>query len=132
MAAQHRWNTQCRAIDGVDEVDAFRSARDYAAWLGLTSKPHSTGGKERLGRISKAGNRYLRRLLFLGASCRRHLSGVTARISARRGKALGTDWLSRMLERKRVKVAAIALANRMARVVGALIRSGESYRANPA
>jgi transposase len=114
------------------EVDAFRSARDYAAWLGLTPKPHSTGGKERLGRISKAGNRYLRRLLFLGASCRRHASGVTARISACRGRKPGEDWLSGMLQRKRAKVVAIALANRMARVVWALIRSGESYRANPA
>ena len=49
------------------DVAAFRSARDYSAWLGLTPKPHSSGGKERLGRISKAGNRYLRRLLYLGA-----------------------------------------------------------------
>ena len=57
------------------EVDNFRSARDYAAWLGLTPQPHSSGGKERLGRISKAGNRYLRRLLYLGAM---------AQISARR------------------------------------------------
>ncbi len=114
------------------EVDAFRSAGDYAAWLGLTPKPHSTGGKERLGRISKAGNRYLRRLLFLGASCRRHAFGVTAEISARRGRKPGEDWLSRMLQRKRVKVGAIALANRMARLVWALIRSGEIYRANPA
>ena len=49
------------------DVSAFRSARDYSAWLGLTPKPHSSGGKERLGRISKAGNTYLRRLLYLGA-----------------------------------------------------------------
>ena len=72
---------------------AFRSARDYAAWLGLTSRAHSSGGKERLGQISKAGNRYLRRLLYLGAM---------ARISARRGwRAAPTDaapdWLDRML-----------------------------------
>ncbi len=105
------------------EVDAFRSGRDYAAWLGLTPKPHSTGGKERLGRISKAGDRYLRRLLYLGAM---------AQISARRGKRPGDDWLWRMLQRKPVKVVAIALANRMARVVWALIRTGESYRPTPA
>jgi transposase len=104
------------------EIDNFRSARDYAAWLGLTPQPHSTGGKERLGRISKAGNRYLRRLLYLGAM---------AQISARRCGRPGDDWLWRMLERKPVKVVAVALANRMARVVWALIRSGESYRANP-
>lgn len=102
------------------DVAAFRSARDYSAWLGLTPKPHSSGGKERLGRISKAGNRYLRRLLYLGAM---------AQISARRRGRPGTDWLWQMLERKPVKVVAIALANRMARVVWALIGTGESYRA---
>jgi transposase len=104
------------------DVAAFRSARDHSAWLGLTPKPHSSGGKERLGRISKAGNRYLRRLLYLGAM---------AQIAARcRGRA-GTDWLWTMLERKPMNVVAIALANRMARVVWALIRTGESYRAAP-
>lgn len=106
------------------DVSAFRSGRDYAAWLGLTPKAHSSGGKERLGRISKAGNRYLRRLLYLGAM---------ARVSSRRGRGQGPpdaapDWLDRMLERKPVKLVAIALANRMARTIWALIRSGESYR----
>lgn len=105
------------------EVDNFRSARDYAAWLGLTPQPHSSGGKERLGRMSKAGNRYLRRLLYLGAM---------AQISARRCGRPGDDWLWRILERKPVKIVAIALANRMARILWALIRSGESYRAKPA
>jgi transposase len=104
------------------DVAAFRSARDYSAWLGLTPKPHSSGGRERLGRISKAGNRYLRRLLYLGAM---------AQIAARRRGRPGTDWLWKMLERKPVKVVAIALANRMARIVWALVRSGESYRAAP-
>jgi transposase len=89
------------------EVDNFRTARDYAAWLGLTPQPHSSGGKERLGRISKAGNRYLRRLLYLGAM---------AQISARRAGRPGDDWLWRMLEKKPVKVVAVALANCMARV----------------
>ena len=102
------------------EVAAFRSARDYSAWLGLTPKPHSSGGKERLGRISKAGNTYLRRLLYLGAM---------AQIAARRRGRPGDDWLWDMLQRKPLKVVAIALANRMARVVWALIRTGESYRA---
>jgi transposase len=106
------------------DVAAFRSARDYAAWLGLTPQAHSSGGKERLGRISKAGNRYLRRLLYLGAM---------AQISARRGRREGPsgqapDWLDRMLARKPVKVVAIALANRMARTIWALIKRGDSYR----
>lgn len=106
------------------DVAIFRSARDYAAWLGLTPQAHSSGGKERLGRISKAGNRYLRRLLYLGAM---------ARISARYGRRTAPanaapDWLDRILARKPVKVAAVALAARMARVIWALIRSGNSYR----
>jgi transposase len=109
------------------DVDAFRSARDYAAWLGLTPRAHSSGGKERLGRISKAGNPYLRRLLFLGAM---------ARISTLRGRrdqpaSQTPDWLDRMLARKPVKVVAVALAARMARTVWALIATGGSYRALP-
>jgi len=119
------------------EVDSFRSARDYAAWLGLTPQPHSSGGKERLGRISKAGNRYLRRLLYLGAMAQSEadkagLQWSAAPPNARRCRRPGDDWLWRMLEKKPVKVVAVALANRMARVVWALIRTGESYRANPA
>ena len=109
------------------DVAAFRSARDYAAWLGLTPRAHSSGGKEQLGRISKAGNRYLRRLLYLGAM---------ARINARRGRRAAPvdaapDWLDRILVRKPVKVVAIALAARMARTVWALIARGGSYRALP-
>lgn len=80
-----------------------------------------------MGRISKAGNRYLRRLLYLGAM---------ARISARRGRRAAPagsapDWLDRMLARKPVKVVAIALAARMARTVWALIAHGSTYRATP-
>jgi hypothetical protein len=104
------------------DVAAFRSARDYSAWLGLTPKPHSSGGKERLGRISKAGNTYLRRLLYLGAM---------AQIAARRRGRPGDDWLWGMLQRKPVKVVAIALANRMARVVWALIRTGRKLPGHP-
>jgi transposase len=66
------------------DVSAFRSARDLSAWLGLTPKPHSSGGKERSGAISKMGNRYIRRLLYLGAM------GV---ISARKRSDPGEDWL---------------------------------------
>ena len=107
------------------DVAIFRSARDYAAWLRLTPRAHSSGGKERLGRISKAGNRYPRRLLYLGAM---------ARISARRGRPASShdaapDWLDRMLARKPVKIVAVALAARMARTVWALIVRGESCRA---
>jgi transposase len=104
------------------DVANFKAARDLAAWLGLTPKPHSSGGKERLGKISKMGNRYIRRLLFLGAM---------ATITARRRKPAGDDWLWSMMQRKPLKLVAIALANRTARTVWALLRTGESYRASP-
>lgn len=79
------------------DVDNFDCARDYAAWLGLTPKPHSTGGKQRVGGISKMGNRYIRRLLYLGAM---------AQIMLRRRlkREPGLDWLSGMLMRKKTKV----------------------------
>lgn len=102
------------------DTTGFRSSRDLSAWLGLTPKPHSSGGKEKLGRISKMGNRYLRRLLYLGAM------GV---IAVRRRGQPGEDWLWRLLQRKTAKQAAIALANRMARTAWALLRSGTSYDA---
>ena len=102
------------------DVSVFRSARDLSAWLGLTPKPHSSGGKERLGAISKMGNRYIRRLLYLGAM------GV---ISTRKRADPGEDWLGRMLAKKPLKLAAIALANRMARQIWVMLRTGEAWRA---
>ena len=94
--------------------------RSSPSGSGSPPQPHSSGGKERLGRISKAGNRYFRRLLYLGA---------TAQISARRRRRPGDDLLWRMLTKMPLKVVAVALANRMARVVWAFIKTGESYRA---
>lgn len=102
------------------DVSAFRSARDLSAWLGLTPKPHSSGGKERLGSISKMGNRYIRRLVYLGA---------LSVISGRKKSEPGTDWLGGMIARKPLKVAAIALANRMVRAVWAMLRTGADWRA---
>ncbi len=86
---------------------------------GADAKAHSSGGKERLGTISKMGNRYVRRLLYLGAM------GV---ISTRKRTDPGDDWLGRMLAKKPLKVVAIALANRMARAVWAMLRTGEVWR----
>lgn len=102
------------------DVDNFDCARDYAAWLGLTPKPHSTGGKQKVGSISKMGNRYIRRLLYLGAM---------AQIMLRRRlkREPGSDWLSGMLIRTKTKVVAIALAHRMARMIFAVLRDGSRY-----
>lgn len=101
------------------DVSQFRCARDYAAWIGLTPKQSSSGGRERMGGISKMGDRYIRRLLYLGA---------LARIRTRRRRGEGDDWIWQLLERKPVKVVAIAIANKMARTIRALLKSGESYQ----
>jgi transposase len=96
----------------------FRSARHFAAWLGLTPKQHSTGGRRRQGRISRQGDETLRRLLVLGA---------TARIRfAKAGSA--SPWLVNLLARRPKKLVAVALANKMARVLWAMMVSGQTYR----
>ncbi len=102
------------------DVSNFSSARDFAAWLGLTPKQHSTGGKPRSGGISKMGNRDIRRLLYLGA-----MAQIMLR---RRLRNPGSDWVSRKLGTKETKVVAIALANRMARKIFAMLRDGTVYR----
>ena len=102
--------------------EAFRKGRDFAAWLGLTPRQHSTGGKQRLGATTKMGERSLRRLLIIGANSviiKRHCHA-----SARPG-----IWLASMLERKPPMLVRVALANKMARIVWALMKSGEVYRA---
>ena len=96
---------------------AFRSARAYAASLGLTPRIEASGGKARLGRMSKRGDRYLRRLL---------VNGAQALLSS---KAAKTDpWLARLLAEKPRKLAAVALANKLARIAYAMISSGQPYR----
>jgi transposase len=106
------------------EPGNFASGRHLAAWLGLTPKEHSTGGKQRLGRISKAGHERLRQLLVVGAtSVIRH---------ARPAGTSASAWLLQLLERKPRKLAAVALANKMARIVWAMMARGEAYRRQPA
>lgn len=99
----------------------FRRGRDFAAWLGLTPKQHSSGGKERLGRTPKMGERSLRRLLILGAS-----SAVKV---AARDRSRASPWLDGMLARKPRMLVTVALANKIARIVWALMAHGGSYRA---
>ncbi len=96
------------------------SCRDFAAWLGLTPRQHSSGGKERLGRTTKMGERSLRRLLILGASS---VTKVAARDPSR-----ASAWLASMLARKPRMLITVALANKMARIVWALMAHGGSYR----
>ena len=101
----------------------FASARHFAAWLGLTPKEHSTGGKQRMGGISRQGNERLRQLLVLGAT-----SLIKA---AKPGHRNASAWLLGLLARKPRKLVAVALANKMARIVWAMMTSGEAYRSRP-
>lgn len=97
----------------------FRRGRDFAAWVGLTPLERSTGGKQRFGRISKMGDRTLRRLLIMGASA------VVSWV--RRGKIQPSSWLASILHRKPPMLAIVALANKMARVAWAILKHGGSY-----
>jgi transposase len=103
----------------VPDPKAFRCGRDFAAWLGLTPKDHSTAGKTRLGVITRAGDEALRRVLVVGA---------TAVIQqARRGRTAPSPWLAGLIKRKPPKLAAVALANKTARIAWKLMVSGERY-----
>ena len=105
-------------------MESFRRGRDFSAWLGLVPRQHTTGGKPRLGRISKMGQRDLRRLLITGAMAVVHHE-------SRRDEA-SDPWLAGMLARKPKMLVAVALANRTARVVWALTTKKETYRARAA
>ena len=102
------------------DMSGFRRGRDFAAWLGLVPRQHSSGGRERLGRVSKAGQADIRKLLIIGAMARLTARG---RKSVREG-----SWLARMLARKPKMLVAIALANRMARQLWAMMTKGEDFR----
>ena len=98
---------------------AFRSGRSLAAWIGLVPKQHSTGGKERLGSITKQGNRYLRWLLVAGAM-------AVIRYARQHGSK--RPWLTRIMDRRPAKVVAVALANKIARMAWVIMVHGERYR----
>lgn len=102
------------------DVAEFKSGRGFAAWLGLVPKQYSSGGKERLGRVSKAGQSDIRRLLIIGAMTRLNWLG---RRSIKPG-----SWLAHMLDRKPRMLVAIALANKMARQIWAMLTRNEDYR----
>ena len=129
--AQTRRVSDCRASTGigiigasaiaatVTDPKAFRSGRDFAAWIGLVPRQDSTGGKAKLGPISKQGDRYLRRILVVGAH------SVLRRAKQNPQKY---PWLAQLLARRPFKVVAVALANKMARIAWALLASGGYYR----
>ena len=104
----------------VSDPNAFKSGRDFAAWIGLVPRQDSTGGKQKLGPISKQGDRYLRRILVVGAHA------VLRRAKHEPAKY---PWLTQLLARRPFKVVAVALANKMARIAWALLAKGGTYRA---
>ena len=104
----------------VTDPKVFRSGRDFAAWIGIVPREDSTGGKQKLGPISKRGDRYLRRILVVGAH---------AVLKQARRQPEKYPWLTQLLARKPFRVVAVALANKMARIAWALLAKGGTYRA---
>jgi transposase len=135
IMAQHRASEESQRVEtipGIGVIGAtaiaatvpdpkiFRSGRDFAAWIGIVPRQDSTGGKQKLGPISKQGDRYLRRILIVGAI------SVLRRAKENPGKY---PWLTQLLARRPFKVVAVALANKMARMAWALLAHGGTYRA---
>jgi transposase len=130
-AKEHEDAKRLQAIEGVGVITAsaltssvdirqFSNGRDFAAWLGLTPRQHSSGGKEQLGGITKRGDAYIRTLLIHGArTVLQHCAHKTDQRSL---------WLQSLLLRRHKNVVAVALANKTARVVWAMLTRGETYR----
>ena len=103
----------------ITDPEVFKNGRELAAWIGLVPRQNSTGGKQRLGKISKQGDQYLRWLLVAGA--------MSVIMHAKRRGTTNLPWLANIIARKPAKVAAVALANKNARIVWALLRQGGTY-----
>ena len=134
LMAQHRASEESQRVETIPGIgiigataitatmtdpNAFRSGRDFAAWIGLVPRQDSTGGKQKLGPISKRGDRYLRRILVVGAH------SVLRRARQNPEKY---PWLTQLLARRPFKVVAVALANKMARMAWALLAHGGTYQ----
>ncbi|MFQ5466918.1 MAG: IS110 family transposase [Kiloniellaceae bacterium] len=112
--------TATALVATIGDATQFRSARQFAAWLGQVPRQQSSGGKDRLGRISKRGDGYLRRLLVHGAR--------TVPFWSRRRKETRSNWLENLLARRPTNVALAALANKTARIVWAMLCRNEPFQ----
>jgi transposase len=136
LLAWHRTSQESRRLEtipGVGFITAtaiaatvadpshFRSSRDFSAWLGLTPRQNSSGGKDRLGRVSKMGNGYLRSLIVVGATAMIRYAREKGAVSAR--------WINALLEKKPARLVSVAVANKTARIAWALLVRKEDYRA---
>jgi transposase len=104
----------------VPNPKVFRSGRDFSAWLGITPRQDSTGGKTKLGAITKKGNPYIRKMLVVGARSVLHV--------AHKRKGALAEWIMKMRANKKERVAVVALANKLARICWAIMSSGECFR----
>lgn len=104
----------------VSDPSLFRSGRDFSAWLGLTPRQNSSGGKASLGGVTKQGNRYIRKLLVLAAT------SLLYRASGRKGAL--AEWIAALKARKPARLVTVALANKLARIIWAMMKTGETFR----
>jgi transposase len=104
----------------VPDPSVFKSGRDFAAWLGLTPRQNPSGGKEKLGAITKQGNRYIRKMLVVGCTS-------ALRVAGRRKGALA-GWIAALRAKKPERLVAVALANKLARICWAIMTTGEVFR----
>ncbi|PHZ85119.1 transposase [Paremcibacter congregatus] len=115
----HRKNPESKRLSTITDASLFRSGRQLAAWLGLVPRQNSSGGKDRLGRITKQGDRYLRQRLVIGATS---MLGVV-----NKRKTPDDDWVITLLQKKPPRLVTVALANKMARIAWAIMTRKESY-----
>jgi len=102
------------------DPNVFRSGRDFAAWLGLTPRQNSSGGKPSLGAITKQGNQYIRKLLVLAGTSLLNVVG--------KRKGVLRDWIVGLLAKKPARLVTVAIANKLARIIWAMMKTGESFR----
>jgi len=112
--------TASAVVATIGDAKQFETGRDFAAWLGLTPLNKSSGGRERLGRITKKGDRYIRKLLIIGMTSRA--------LMAKKSPEKADTWTAKLLDEKPFRLATVAMANKSARIIWAILTKGEEYR----